>query len=51
MMPGHKDITTVRENCLSFYMTAAEEIRKRLPMQYIFIKVKCFSTFHKFIQY
>jgi len=29
MMQGHEDIvTTVRENCLSFYVTAAEEIIK-----------------------
>jgi len=38
MMQGHEDIvTTVRENCLSFYVTAAEEIRKRLPINNIFL--------------
>ncbi|KYN12429.1 hypothetical protein ALC57_15396 [Trachymyrmex cornetzi] len=35
---GHEDvITTVRENCLAFYVAAAEEIRKRLPITNIFL--------------
>jgi len=38
MMQGHEDIVTkVRENCLSFYITAAEEICKRLPIDNIFL--------------
>lgn len=38
MMQGHTDIvTTVRENCLTFYVTAAEEIRKRLPVNNTFL--------------
>jgi len=37
-MQGHEDVvTTVRENCLTFYVTAAEEIRKRLPVNNIFL--------------
>jgi len=44
-MQGHKDeVTTVRKNCLSFYVTAAEEIRKRLPVDHIFLsKLNVFS--------
>ncbi|KYN20692.1 hypothetical protein ALC57_06951 [Trachymyrmex cornetzi] len=35
---GHEDIiTTVRENCLAFYVTIAEEIRKRLPITDFFL--------------
>jgi len=47
MMQGHEDIvTTVRENCLSFYVTAAEEIRKRLPINNIFLsKLNVFRPF------
>ena len=38
IMQGHEnDVATVRENCLSFYVTAAEEIRKRLPINNIFL--------------
>jgi len=38
MMQGHEDIvTTVRENSLSFYVTAAKEIRKRLRINNIFL--------------
>ena len=45
LMQGHKDeVTTVRKNCLSFYVTAAEEIRKRLPVDHIFLsKLNVFS--------
>jgi len=51
MMQGHEDIVTkVRENCLSFYITAAEQICKRLPVNNK-IKIKRFPTFYKFIQY
>lgn len=33
MMGGHVDIViAIRQNCLQFYVTAAEEIRKRLPI-------------------
>ena len=32
MKQGHKDVVkSVRKNCLTFYVTAAEEIRRRLP--------------------
>jgi len=46
MMQGHKDIvTTVRENCLTFYVTAAEEIRKRLPVNNTFLsKLQVFAS-------
>jgi hypothetical protein len=38
IMQGHEDdVATVRENCLSFYVTAAEEIRERLPINNIFL--------------
>jgi len=38
MQQRHKDvITTIRENCLAFYVTAAEKIRKRLPVKNIFL--------------
>lgn len=38
IMQGHIDIvTTVRENCLTFYVTAAEEILKRLPVNNAFL--------------
>jgi len=38
MMQGHKNVvTTVRENCLTFYVTAAEEIRKKLPVNNKFL--------------
>jgi len=52
VIQGHKDvIKIVRENCLSFYVTAAEEIRKRLPVYNIFLsKLQVFtpsiSLFH-----
>ncbi|EZA58879.1 General transcription factor II-I repeat domain-containing protein, partial [Ooceraea biroi] len=33
MIEGHIDtITTIRQNCLQFYIVAAQEIRKRLPI-------------------
>jgi len=35
MMQGHKDV--VQENCLTFYVTAAEKIRKRLPVNNILL--------------
>lgn len=35
---GHADvITIIRQNCLQFYIIAAEEIRKRLPVNNIFL--------------
>ncbi|KAL6260890.1 hypothetical protein P5V15_008417 [Pogonomyrmex californicus] len=35
---GHANmVATVRENCLRFYITAAEEISKRLPVSDIFL--------------
>ncbi|KAL6268168.1 hypothetical protein P5V15_001265 [Pogonomyrmex californicus] len=38
LMQGHEDaVTTVRKNCLMFYVTAAEEIRKRLPINNKFL--------------
>jgi len=45
MTIGHVDIiSNVRENCLLFYVTAAEEIRKRLPINDIFLsKLKIFQ--------
>ena len=37
-MQGHEDdVATVRENCLSFHVTAAKEIRKKLPVDSIFL--------------
>jgi len=46
MMQGHKDVvTTVRENCLTFYVTATEEIRKRLPVNNTFLsKLQVFAS-------
>jgi len=46
MIQGHKDVvTTVRENCLTFYVTAAEEIRKRLPVNNTFLsKLQVFAS-------
>ena len=36
---GHVDtVTTVRQNCLQFYLTAANEISKRLPITNNFLK-------------
>lgn len=38
MKNGHLNVVaTVRQNCLQFYITAAEEIRKRLPVNDIFL--------------
>ncbi|EFN72092.1 Zinc finger protein KIAA0543, partial [Camponotus floridanus] len=35
---GHANVVTIiRQNCLQFYITAAEEIRKRLPVNNIFL--------------
>ncbi|KAL6252101.1 hypothetical protein P5V15_012887 [Pogonomyrmex californicus] len=47
LMQGHKDaVTTVRKNCLMFYVTAAEEIRKRLPINNKFLlKLQVFRPF------
>jgi len=56
MMQEHEDIvTTVQKNCLPFYVTAAEEIRKRLPINNIFLsKLNVFrffvSLFNKMIE-
>jgi len=37
-LKGHRNIVNiVRENCLTFYVTAAEEIRERLPINNIFL--------------
>ncbi|KAL6268188.1 hypothetical protein P5V15_001294 [Pogonomyrmex californicus] len=46
-MQGHEDaVTTVRTNCLMFYVTAAEEIRKRLPINNKFLlKLQVFRPF------
>src|SRR5580765_5994082 len=43
---GHADIIeNVRENCLQFYVTAAEEISKRLPIKDKFLlKLKVFNS-------
>lgn len=47
MMQGHIDVvTTVRQNCLTFYVTAAEEIYKRLPVNDIFLsKLQVFRPY------
>lgn len=38
MQDGHLNVvSTVRQNCLQFYITAAEEIRKRLPVNDTFL--------------
>jgi len=35
---GHVDIVSnIRQNCLQFYITAAEKIKKRLPVNDIFL--------------
>ena len=46
MMKGHENVVTiVRSNCLMFYVTAAEEIRKRLPVNDIFLsKLNVFGS-------
>ncbi|KAL6256606.1 hypothetical protein P5V15_012717 [Pogonomyrmex californicus] len=46
-MQGHEDaVTTVRTNYLMFYVTAAEEIRKRLPINNKFLlKLQVFRLF------
>jgi len=50
MEEGHADvIITIRENCLQFYITAADEIRKRLPVNNIFLHKLSFSTKRIFI--
>jgi len=43
---GHANVTTIiRQNCLQFYITAAEEIRKRLPVNNIFLyKLQVFQS-------
>ena len=39
MEQGHEDIiTNIRQKCLQFYITAAEDIRKRLPINNVFLK-------------
>lgn len=39
MTKGHIDVVkTVRQNCREFYLTAADEIRKRLPITNYFLK-------------
>lgn len=45
MTEGYEDvITNIRQNCLTFYVTAAEEIRKRLPVNNAFLyKLKVFQ--------
>lgn len=42
---GHANVTTIiRQNCLQFYITAAEEIRKRLSVNHVFLyKLKVFQ--------
>ncbi|KAL6260789.1 hypothetical protein P5V15_008315 [Pogonomyrmex californicus] len=47
LMQGHEDaVTTVRTNCLIFYVTAAEEIRKRLLINNKFLlKLQVFRPF------
>jgi len=41
MMQGENVVIIVRSNCLMFYVTATEEIRKRLPVNDIFyFKIK-----------
>lgn len=46
MEEGHANvILTIRENCLPFYITAAEEIRKKLPVNNKFLhKLKIFQS-------
>jgi len=46
MKEGHADIIgNIRENCLQFYVTAAEEISKRLPIKDKFLsKLKVFHS-------
>ncbi|XP_011159374.1 uncharacterized protein LOC105195594 [Solenopsis invicta] len=45
IVQGHTDvITNIRKNCLEFYITAAEELRERLPVNDIFLsKLQAFS--------
>ncbi|XP_070529959.1 zinc finger protein 862-like [Cardiocondyla obscurior] len=45
LMEGHANVVTViRQNCLQFYITAATEIKKRLPVNNIFLyKLQVFS--------
>ncbi|EZA62160.1 hypothetical protein X777_06109, partial [Ooceraea biroi] len=45
ILEGHIDaVTQVRQHCLHFYVTAAEEIRKRLPVNNDFLKK--IASFH-----
>jgi len=45
MKEGHADIiANIRENCLQFYVTAAEEISKRLPIKDKLSKLKVFQS-------
>lgn len=46
LMEDYEDIVTnVRNNCLQFYLTAAEEIRKRLPVTHDFLtKLQIFES-------
>ncbi|KAL6418864.1 hypothetical protein ACFW04_014212 [Cataglyphis niger] len=40
----HADVTNIRQNCLQFYIIAAEKIRKRLPVNDAFLyKLKVFQ--------
>jgi len=44
---GHANvITIIRQNCLQFYITAAEKIRKRLPINNIFL-----HKLHKYLKH
>ncbi|KAL6419177.1 hypothetical protein ACFW04_014054 [Cataglyphis niger] len=41
---GHADVTNIRQNCLQFYLIAAEEIKKRLSVNDAFLyKLKVFQ--------